>query len=464
MGAIAQVRKSKPVSIFEAVEVINAVVMWKSPENHEHISRLRLQDPICLTRETDNSVHGNAVSVHDEAGGLLGYLMRELADIIAPFMDVARCTLPGKVIGLESDSSGQQLRLKICFEVPDYWLRIHPYPEQRYFQDIDYYYWQDPIRGNVKIFVNCSERVFKRIKAAFSVSHFKLIEQDSGLSLRHPLGKPPYPWALHFHEDCEVTEADITAFFKKRFMIVSAHDRIETISKEIQQYEQKLSVLQESLRENEELVSMSDRIDQQRVQEIAQREKAIAQYEHERRKLLAEKQQLKHELKQAHAHTSLIDTSSDKQLLNTLSALLCETLNEKLTSKELLQLVEELFPNRITVLPTALKSADRLGRFKYNRKLARLLWDLATKLWENFSSKTDMDPHAVFNGTYAHNEAQWGNNPVCKKARTFNYHGEELLMLEHLKITPDQYRLHFKWIENEHVIVVGHCGEHLPHK
>jgi len=37
-------------------------------------------------------------------------------------------------------------------------------------------------------------------------------------------------------------------------------------------------------------------------------------------------------------------------------------------------------------------------------------------------------------------------------------------MLEHLKITPDEYRIHFKWIPAEKKFWVGHCGEHLPHK
>ena len=62
--------------------------------------------------------------------------------------------------------------------------------------------------------------------------------------------------------------------------------------------------------------------------------------------------------------------------------------------------------------------------------------------------------------------ATTANNAVSKAERTFEYKGQPLLMLQHLKIgvkdSPNRtLRLHFEWDAEDGVVVIGHCGAHL---
>lgn len=71
---------------------------------------------------------------------------------------------------------------------------------------------------------------------------------------------------------------------------------------------------------------------------------------------------------------------------------------------------------------------------------------------------------------YAANEAKCArNNKRAKQLRTFQYRGEPVEMMEHLKIGVKQdslaetWRAHFYWDATRKVIVIGHCGRHLDH-
>lgn len=329
----------------DTTELIEAIIMHQDG-TQDAVLQLRLQAPVYLLREPDNPVHDNAIKVEDEYGNFLGYLMWELADFVAQYMDEKKCPLYGEVIELTTESSQHSVRLKICFNLPSSWCATHPYPDHRYFQNIDYYFWHDPIRGNVKIFINCSERIFNRIRAKFFESGFEVSEKYSGLSLRQPLWKPPYQWALHFRENAQIKEEDIKTFFEKEFNILSFHDRIKTLT---EQYKQELS----------ELFSLSHQSDQDYQQKITQLERTtyeiIEQYEDEKLELERKNWQLNSKVEQFQQNLS------EKQQGNTDKNIVGIVSNSEvdLYQDERKDLIIEILQNALNAIPDNQKHSRR---------------------------------------------------------------------------------------------------------
>jgi len=124
------------------------------------------------------------------------------------------------------------------------------------------------------------------------------------------------------------------------------------------------------------------------------------------------------------------------------------------------------FPDRLTVLESAFNSAKESESFVHVQKAFDLIWCLGTEYWQIIRTKGDVEARKVFGkGTFAPNE---GDNlsKAALKRRTFDYAGEALLMLKHLKIgnAHNDYqtlRIHFEWVARDDRIVIGHCGKHL---
>lgn len=124
----------------------------------------------------------------------------------------------------------------------------------------------------------------------------------------------------------------------------------------------------------------------------------------------------------------------------------------------------------VIVLPTAIASARESESFLHVFELQQLLVRLATAYWEA-RVKNDPLPHRVFaRHAFAAHE---GKKVRCKaklvRARTFDYGGEDILMEKHLKIggsfsIAETIRVHFEWDPILKVVVIGHCGPHLPLK
>ena len=101
-----------------------------------------------------------------------------------------------------------------------------------------------------------------------------------------------------------------------------------------------------------------------------------------------------------------------------------------------------------------------------------MLWKLSTDYWEALANgKSDAKARNIFgrNG-YASNEGEKaGKNKRAKLARTFEYKGNDIEMMKHLKYgvknSPSEtIRIHFEWDSEDKKIVIGYCGPHLPHK
>ena len=140
------------------------------------------------------------------------------------------------------------------------------------------------------------------------------------------------------------------------------------------------------------------------------------------------------------------------------------------TPRQILELVLELCPDSLVVLPSALRSADEAAGFEYGDRLFDHIWKLATAYRElrMQAGSGDIVAREVFgNSVWAAKESQTtAQNAVGRAERTFDYKGQQVLMLQHLKIgvkdSPNRtLRLHFEWDAEDSVVVIGHCGPHL---
>jgi hypothetical protein len=145
-------------------------------------------------------------------------------------------------------------------------------------------------------------------------------------------------------------------------------------------------------------------------------------------------------------------------------------LDGKPTPEQCLLAAMALYPSRLHVLPQALKAARRARDSTKGREAFQLLRKLATDYWEALQGgKGDSRARSVFGvNEYAAQESETvENSSRARAARTFAYKERQLVMEKHLKVgwkrsATETLRIHFEWIAEERVIVVGHCGEHLP--
>ena len=128
-----------------------------------------------------------------------------------------------------------------------------------------------------------------------------------------------------------------------------------------------------------------------------------------------------------------------------------------------------LYPERLTVLPEAWRSARESKKFRKGAEAFRLLRKLATDYWHALQEgKGDAHARSILGDGYAAKESDTvEGNRRAREARTFMHEGQPILMLKHLKIgikdsLSETLRVHFEWLADRKRIIVGHCGGHLP--
>jgi hypothetical protein len=143
------------------------------------------------------------------------------------------------------------------------------------------------------------------------------------------------------------------------------------------------------------------------------------------------------------------------------------------TPEQCLVLLHKLFPSRIDVTPEAYKSAAAAAPFRHGNDLWADLLKLATSYIDVLvEGGGDTDARRLFGKKrFAAKESeQTANNHRCKAARKRIYEGNEVYMWKHLKLgvadaVEETIRVHFHWFADKGdngLLVVGHCGEHLP--
>ena len=131
-----------------------------------------------------------------------------------------------------------------------------------------------------------------------------------------------------------------------------------------------------------------------------------------------------------------------------------------------LRIIGSVFPDRVEILGTAYDSARDSSGFRHRKKAFNLLWSLCTDYWSSLSEgQGDVTARSCFGSGYAAKESD-SLSVAGRKRRTFLYDGSEFLMEKHLKIgvadnRAETLRVHFEWLGESRVIVIGHCGGHL---
>ncbi|MFC5394544.1 hypothetical protein [Bosea vestrisii] len=210
---------------------------------------------------------------------------------------------------------------------------------------------------------------------------------------------------------------------------------------------------------SEQLANENRELDSSRL-DIEAREARIDQ-------ITSENDRLKYTLSSMQASSDAIEP--EEGISNALSEAIRAALEKKVSLEQALLIVSTIFKERLSVLPTAFSSArdsDRRG-FQYGSKALEMLMDLAGGYWDDIAEgKGDQQARARFGRTgFAAKESEKLSSEG-RKSRTFRFKDQDFLMEKHLKhgvkdSFAETLRIHFDWIAEEKVIVIGHCGKHL---
>jgi|GEM_PF-444480 len=151
-----------------------------------------------------------------------------------------------------------------------------------------------------------------------------------------------------------------------------------------------------------------------------------------------------------------------------IKGLLGKLINKSITPAESLEFISKLFPERITILESAYKSAEDSIHFVDCVSVFDLLWKLVTEYWFVLNSgKGDNEARIIFGNAYAAKESETvEKKKEAHRRRTFIYKDKEIFMAKHLKCgnkksIAETLRIHFEWVFEEKRIVIGYCGQHL---
>lgn len=203
--------------------------------------------------------------------------------------------------------------------------------------------------------------------------------------------------------------------------------------------------------------------------EIAELDRSLEVKENEIFSLTSQVDGLKHAL-DGQRQSSLMPDPESLDVLTRFRELLLPIIGSdkpKPTPEDSINLISALFPERITFLESAYDAARESRDFNNPARAFGLLWKLSSSYWEALSEgKGEQFAMKCFGkNEYAQNEA--GALSIDgRRRRTFSYEDEEILMEKHLKIgikdsLTETLRVHFHWVSDRKMIVVGHCGKHL---
>jgi hypothetical protein len=135
---------------------------------------------------------------------------------------------------------------------------------------------------------------------------------------------------------------------------------------------------------------------------------------------------------------------------------------------ECLESIERAYGDSCIVLQSAKDSARDMNLFSYGRRLLEMLIRLVTLYPSKLLEEGDSEARKVFGkNEYAAKESKAVMaNKTMRRQRTFEYEGEQIEMVRHLKIGADDnvaktIRVHFYWDAKRKRIVIGYCGGHF---
>jgi hypothetical protein len=191
--------------------------------------------------------------------------------------------------------------------------------------------------------------------------------------------------------------------------------------------------------------------------------------EENERKLAAKNAALKFQLERAGAVVA--ESPYAPEDIDIVADTIATVIKRAPTPEECLRLIEHLYPSRVLILPDAWLSARESAEFDDGQKLFGLLRSLVTDYWSSLNAgRPDQEARKVFGSAYAAKESETvASKKEAKRKRTFRFGGEDHVMEKHLKIgrkdsAVETIRVHFDWLADRRLILLRHCGPHIPFK
>jgi hypothetical protein len=135
---------------------------------------------------------------------------------------------------------------------------------------------------------------------------------------------------------------------------------------------------------------------------------------------------------------------------------------------ECLDAIQSSYTGKCIVLQSAKDSAREMNLFSYGRRLLEMLIRLVTHYRIKLLEQGDNEARKVFGkNEYAAKESKTVmGNKTMRGQRIFEYEGEQIEMVRHLKIGADEnitktIRVHFYWDAGRKKIVIAYGGEHF---
>jgi hypothetical protein len=468
-------------------------------------------DPLLLRHEPDNQWDPNAVKVFWKEQWI-GYVPKDMAALIVAEVPDVATGLEAVVTGLTTTSRRDAFRLQISIPIETASRRLKELGVNSAFAwDFDRTSGPDKMR----LVINGTETAFRQLQDLLRTSYDV---SKCGYSYYPAQDGRHYPWYLSLTDAsgrAPADEAAVEQLIRSLFGVASEttrrrerQERIEELEKKQEEISQRLATTRaDAARLRHELES--SRRQQQKRTEQAEDRKDTAQSEaaslrldlsiarqeldlaiRENDALSLEREELEnavarmqeeleffHEISEATGagleSPSALAGSAAGDGGGELAERLLDGLGKVaagLKPRRILELVDELCPESFTVLESAWKSADEAAGFELGERLFALLWRLATSYRDaRLEGQPDEAGIQVFgNSAFAAREsAGIEKSPAARRARTFSYRGEEVVMWQHLKIGVKDsvnrtLRVHFLWDPEAGRVVVGHCGKHLP--
>lgn len=233
------------------------------------------------------------------------------------------------------------------------------------------------------------------------------------------------------------------------------------ISAREQQHEPVLKALREQLRATQEERELWER-------EVSAQQRQIDELHQLLEVAEQERDESKHLLHSSSAQISALKSRASGQDIAVLEALRRALVGGPRTLEEALDLVETLYPDRVTALSSARSSARESVAFQSVDKAFELMLKLAHDYWPIVQEKGDTEARKCFSDkTFASRESETVESKRgAVKRRTFEYNGRQVEMMKHLKIgvkdsIAETWRLYFEFDSDSCRVVIGHCGKHL---
>ncbi len=501
-------------------EILQTFLAYRLSDAAEKMALgIAIGDPLLLRHEPDNRFDPNAVMVFWQ-DRCIGYLPRTMAALIAVEVPEAAEGLRAVVTGLATTSQRDAFRLQISIPI------ARPSRRLRELGVTSAFAWDfDRTNGpdKLRLVIHCTETAFRELQQLlgdrFDVS-------KCGYSYYPTQDGRHYPWYLSLTDaagGAPADEAAVERLIRNQFGVPSETIRRQDRARRLEDLEGRQKEISRRLattRADEERLRREleiTRAEERRRSEQAETQKdrataradklaqdlAITQQEldlalKENESLTLEREELENTLAQQQEELAFFHELSDGPAAGLEAPFALQggdasavngepsgdpgaTLLQRLlvavqaeaagmSPRRILELVNQLCPDSLVVLESAWKSADDAAGFEYGERLFGLVWRLATSYREaRLAGQPDAAGLRVFGASaFAARESQTiEKNPAARRARTFSYGGNPVVMWQHLKIgvkdsAHHTLRLHFHWDPVAARVVIGHCGRHLP--